>query len=784
MTRVRRVATRLRWPLALVGWVLWWLLAPPTSTGEALIGFTVLVVGHRLLAPLGVRARRRATLRARVSLLTVIGFLYGTAAPQAFAAAPDWGIPSNEDYCKYAPSPETSGSGITGILDPQSGIRLDGTIYGDRGYAGMFWFAYDPGCASASGDYLLGPLGGVAFDSNGAPSDTAAGNLLLSGAKIGLAAATGMRARALDPNFFVGLDSILSVGVKALRDLFITPWLGLPVMLLGLILLVLARRGDHAESAQRAGVGLAALAIISFLGQYPLQAAQRLDRQIVDFEQSMELGFIAKLPDSITPITQGCVFDFEQFSRPPTWSLTGEQIVSAVYCTERTRPTLAESSTGYNGYYYDPDGLLMHYDLDYFRNHYVPEVLVAELIFPYWQEGLLGTTDRSGPNYELARSFLLGQSLAEYDIAMQNYRAGSAAQSPVGSVWCTYRENTRVCGRSETGGVPGQLMTATEERYRASIEAAGPDRYPYIQGRAANRTAAAAKSLAAVAAAAPPLFAAYTGVFAGRLLLRIFVFAGLIMALALFLFPKLLRRMLGTVGSALATILMLAAMGALMTFLTLQLVANPAVFGSIGPTGGMIILAVISVLTWLAVKPMRRIGAMLSTAAFNNPQALSDTRRKVTGFARGGVNRILRRRPVTGRDLDRLSPSNDPSYPAALPAEPSRPRPEGLAVAPARPVLADRPVRAVDETPARARSQRTVIHPTVKPHRRTAESATARTNAAADIYRPSLTTPSRRQLAYNPAAQVPAELIWSPPPPPVPAAAATPRDPVPVGGSR
>jgi len=231
-------------------------------------------------------------------------------------------------------------------------------------------------------------------------------------------------------------------------------------------------------------------------------------------------------------------------------------------------------------------------------------------------------------------------------------------------------------------------MNLTEAVYRQAIESAGPGKYPYIQGRAGNRTASGATALVAVTAAAPLQVAAYTGVFAGRLLLRLFVFAGLICGLALFLFPKLLRRMLNTVGSALATILLLSAVGSLMSFLTLQLVANPTVFGAIGRTGGLVILAVISILIWMCVRPLHRLGAMLSTAAVGHPNALSHLRRSATGLARRGttmwmMSRLLRRRGGGHR----TSAHDESGTPApapdgteghtASPRDARRPRPEG-----------------------------------------------------------------------------------------------------------
>jgi len=55
-----------------------------------------------------------------------------------------------------------------------------------------------------------------------------------------------------------------------------------------------------------------------------------------------------------------------------------------------------------------------------------------------------------------------------------------------------------------------------------------------------------------------------------------------------------------------------------MRFLTLQRIANPTVVGTIAQTGGVVILAVTSILIWLGcvrVRPLHRIRAILFTAA-------------------------------------------------------------------------------------------------------------------------------------------------------------------------
>jgi hypothetical protein len=695
-----QLARRYRWLIAIVLVWLSWALVPPTNAVELASGLAVVLVIHRMLAaPKATTPRRRLRSRKRWALMMVVGILF-CSTPPAWADDPaddnSWGVPTSADYCRYAPTAETTGTGVTGLLDPQSDLPMDGTVYGDRGYAGMFWFAYDPGCTSTAASNLLGQTGSTAFDSSGASADTQFGNILLKAAKLELAAATGMRARALNLNYFSGLDSIIATGIGAIQDLLITPWIGLPLVLLGLLLLGLARRGEISESAQRVGIAMVGLVIIAFLGNYPLAAAGAADKAIVDLQKQFDQGFLTKLPESVTPTVTYCQYDFSQFDQPPTWDDNGNQLIAGTACTITYRPTMNPADT----FTTSEDGVIQNYAPTYFEDFYYPEVMVDNLIFPYWQQGLLGTDDRTGPNYDLAKSFLRGQSVTEFEQAQNDYNATAAAKTPVGAVYCTFDNNVQVCGRSEEAGPPGRIMNLTEANYRQAIESAGPGKYPYIQGRAGNRTAAGATAFVAVTAAAPLQIAAYTGVFAGRLLLRLFVFAGLICGLALFLFPKLLKRMLNTIGSALATVLLLSAAGSLMSFLTLQLIANPTVFGAIGRTGGLVILAVISILIWMCVRPLHRLGAMLSTAAVGNPNALSNVRRSATGLARRGttmwmMSRLLRRRGGGGRrtsaDDENGAPAAAPDGtegPTAAPRDARRPRPEGQAATAGTPAAA------------------------------------------------------------------------------------------------
>lgn len=666
---IHRWTTRHRWLLAITAIWTWLLLIPPTSALQMTAGLVLVVIAHRLLAPQHIRRRRRTTLRARFVVSMVAGILYIVAFPQMAMAD----VPQG-DACRAAPTPETTGAGVTGILDPQNNLPLDGTVYGDRGYAGMFWYAYDPGCAATVGHAVLGDVGGTigAAAANGpdgknASADTMLGNLLLKGAKLELAFVTGMRARALNPDYFDGFDGIIAGGVNALNDLLITPWIGLPLLCTGLIMLMLARRGNTSDTAHRGLVALAGLGIIAFLGNYPLQFSQWADSTIVGFQTGSDQGFLGKLPTSITPLRYHCDYDMGAFELPPKWT-NGAQVIPGVACTVTYQPTLNPTDHWTTG----ADGVVRNYEPDYFASgDYFPEVMVANLIFPYWQEGIIGTNDRSGPNYDLALTFLRGQSLTTYDQKADEYFLYSAKNAPPDAVWCTYQNNARVCGRQEGGFTPDKIMSATEATYRDAIEKAGDSRYPYIAGKAGNRVAAAGTALAAVTSAAPTQGAAYTGVFAGRLLLRIFTFAGLLAGFALVMFPKLLRRIINTVGSALCTVVMLSLLGSLMTYLTLQLTANPKVFGAITPTGGLVILAVISVLLWCTVRPMRRITAMVSTAVTGDAQTLTNFRRTATGKAR----RLLRRKSRTPAGSHDVDPHQDSTGTGDRGQE-KRPRPE------------------------------------------------------------------------------------------------------------
>ena len=125
---------------------------------------------------------------------------------------------------------------------------------------------------------------------------------------------------------------------------------------------------------------------------------------------------------------------------------------------------------------------------------------------------MIGSQNLTGPDADLGARFLNGQAA---NLKLPDLTK-IAEDAPAGAVWCTYQDNQQFFGRSDKPGPPGNVVDATEAEYRSAVEDAGDTIYPYIQGRAGNRTAAGFSALAASATAAPFPAAAYTaGCYSG-----------------------------------------------------------------------------------------------------------------------------------------------------------------------------------------------------------------------------------------------------------------------------
>jgi hypothetical protein len=186
--------------------------------------------------------------------------------------------------CKDAPEPDRPGSGLVGSLDPSPlGVGAPNSVYAEVGYAGLVWHTYDLGCAGAVSDPSVN-------------TDTWLGNQTFNLAKFavgGVNWAHYLLARGGD--VLTPLDQVLTQATKAMYDGVFSTFIGPALLLLALILLALAFRGDLAKQAQRAGFAALALMIGSAAYLAPVNWARVADGLLLDGVTQMQQGFLNAL---------------------------------------------------------------------------------------------------------------------------------------------------------------------------------------------------------------------------------------------------------------------------------------------------------------------------------------------------------------------------------------------------------------------------------------------------------------------------------------------------------
>ena len=240
----------------------------------------------------------------------MVGLLLLVAAPPAGAARRGSGRAAG---CRRrrttagSPRPRRPRArGWPGSWTRKQDLPFDGTAYGDHGYAGFFWWSYDPGCVNS-----VTQLVGIQspWDASGASQSTQLGNWLLGGAVLLDAWATGMRARALDPDTFSSLDTFMSTVASAGYAVLVQPWVWLPLAMLGLIVLALAIRGNLPEVLRRVTAALAGLVVLTVAAAAPMDLIRSADQALVDAQQRIDTEVLSRLPADVLPQIQHCQFD-------------------------------------------------------------------------------------------------------------------------------------------------------------------------------------------------------------------------------------------------------------------------------------------------------------------------------------------------------------------------------------------------------------------------------------------------------------------------------------------
>jgi hypothetical protein len=210
-------------------------------------------------------------------MLVVIGLVGGSVllGTPAFAQGLE---------CKESPEPDRPGTGLVGSLDPPTlSAGEPGSVYNEVGYAGMVWHNYDLGCA------------GTAFNP-ASTTDTWLGNQAFNIAKFAVGGVNWAHYLISGGgNLLAPLDGIIRDATSAMYEAVFTTWIGPALVVLSVVLLVLAMRGDLAQQAQRTAFALAALMVGSAAYLTPVEWAKAADGLLLDGVTQMQEGFLSQV---------------------------------------------------------------------------------------------------------------------------------------------------------------------------------------------------------------------------------------------------------------------------------------------------------------------------------------------------------------------------------------------------------------------------------------------------------------------------------------------------------
>jgi hypothetical protein len=246
----------------------------PVAALPAALVLAAAVLGRAARRP----RRSRPAARRRTSLLVVAALVGGSAliGPPAAAAPFD---------CKESPEPDRPGTGLVGSLDPPTyGIGEPGSVYDEVGYAGLIWHNYDLGCV------------GTAVFNPATTTDTWLGNQTFNVAKFVVGGVNWSHYLIADGGEVLSpLDDLVTKATRAMYEAVFTTWVGIALLLLAVILLWLALRGDLARQTQRAMFAVLALMIGSAAYLAPVDWARAADGLLLDGVTEMQEGFLGQV---------------------------------------------------------------------------------------------------------------------------------------------------------------------------------------------------------------------------------------------------------------------------------------------------------------------------------------------------------------------------------------------------------------------------------------------------------------------------------------------------------
>lgn len=217
------------------------------------------------------RGRAHTPRWARWPLVVTVALLLGI---QTLLGSPAATADPGGD-CAESPAPEAVSSGLTGTIDPAKGQGLADSVYEHYGYAGQVWHTYDA---------ADNPLCSNTF----AEVSTWVGNQLFNVGKTMTAGVNSLHYMLHEGGLAWQMDKVIKTGAEAAFDSFAAPFVGLALLLVGIVAfwaVFHGRMSDAAKSGGRVALGLTLVAATAFS---PLIYTNLFDDLLIDGFKTVE----------------------------------------------------------------------------------------------------------------------------------------------------------------------------------------------------------------------------------------------------------------------------------------------------------------------------------------------------------------------------------------------------------------------------------------------------------------------------------------------------------------
>lgn len=198
--------------------------------------------------------------------------------------------PAHADICSSTEAPlvDFAGSGLTGMIDPPLSMGIKGephSVYFDYMYAGMTWYTYDLGCSDVEFGTLIG-------------------NYAFRAAKGEVAVSNSLNYTLAEESNFDWLTDLIKKLAPFLFNGIVNVWAPLILIILGVILLTYAFRGDSAGAVKRFSWGFLGLWIAACCAFVPLTYNTFFRDTMVNLTGQAQAGFFdGKQDRNIIPTT-------------------------------------------------------------------------------------------------------------------------------------------------------------------------------------------------------------------------------------------------------------------------------------------------------------------------------------------------------------------------------------------------------------------------------------------------------------------------------------------------